>query len=158
MMRSSFFYIFLLLPFWALAETDSTPKETKPTTINSDVLRLDFNQHTGVFTGNVVVTGADFELKTTELTIYMSGPQNKIERMVARGKVTITQPDRNASSDEAEYTVATDRMLLTGSPVVTQKRNRVIGNSIALYLNSNRMEVDGRSKVILYDDLTSQPK
>jgi lipopolysaccharide export system protein LptA len=153
------FLTLLIAPLGLFAQaTPDSAKDAKPTTINSDQLRLDFGQHQGVFSGNVTVSGTDFELKATELTIFMGGAQNKIERMIARGKVSITQPERTATADEVEYTVSTDRIFLTGTPVVTQNRNRITGNTIALYRGSNRMEVDGRSKVVIYDDLSSEKK
>jgi lipopolysaccharide export system protein LptA len=158
-----------LLSAWivtgALAQTPppSAPvpdaaKEQKSTTIISEQLRMDFGQHQSVFTGSVVVTGPDFEMKSTDLTIYTGGTQNKIERLVARGHVSIVQPDRTATAEQVEYTVATDKMFLTGTPVVTQNKNRVTGNTITIYRGSNRMDVDGRSKVVIYQDLTAEKK
>jgi lipopolysaccharide export system protein LptA len=138
------------------AEISANPGAT---VVTSEVFRLDMAQKQGVFTGNVLVVANDFKLKATEITVFFAADgSNKIERLVARGAVEIEQSDRNAKSNQAEYLVAQDKMILSGSPEITQRGgNRLTGSTITIYRSSNRMEVDGRSRVVLYNEL-SAPK
>jgi len=119
----------------------------KGTQVVSDAFRLNLSKKEGLFTGNVRVTDPGYTLEAEELTVYFT-QDNKMERLVARGNVKIKQgADRAATCREAEYNVAEKRIRLTGEPVVMQNQNRVTGTVITIYPESDRMDVDGRSKV-----------
>jgi lipopolysaccharide export system protein LptA len=119
----------------------------KGTQVVSDSFRLNLEKKEGVFTGNVRVTDATFNLESEELVVYFTA-NNKMDRLVARGNVKIKQgADRAATCREAEYNVAEKRIRLTGEPVVMQNQNRVTGTVITIYPENDRMDVDGRSKV-----------
>jgi lipopolysaccharide export system protein LptA len=137
------------------AELSTNPNAT---VVTSEVFRLDMSKKQGVFTGNVLVIAQDFKLKASEITVFFaSAGEGKIERLVARGGVEIEQSDRTAKSNQAEYMVPEDKMILTGSPEITQKSgNRLTGSTITIYRSSNRMDVDGRSRVVLYNELSPQ--
>ena len=145
-----------LLPLAAHAQAQQPAKsakgELKETIVDSDTFKLDLAQHTGLFIGNVHVIDAAFELTADEMTLHFD-KDNKIERMLARGNINIKQGDKqSATSREAEYTVVDKKLKLTGSPVVQQGDNKVTGNVINLYPGSDRMDVEGRSKVRFYSN------
>jgi lipopolysaccharide export system protein LptA len=130
-----------------LAAQTPSSAETKGTQVVSDAFRLNLSKKEGLFTGNVRVTDANYNLEAEELTVYFTA-DNKMERLVARGNVKIKQgADRSATCREAEYNVAEKRLRLTGDPVVMQNQNRVTGTVITIYPENDRMEVDGRSRV-----------
>jgi len=133
---------------FAQNKTEETPKgPAKETTVTSNSFRLDLTKKEGTFTGNVEVEDPKFHMESEEMTVYFD-KTNKVERMVARGNVKIKQADdHNTSSREAEYFVADKKLKLTGDPVVLQGTNRVTGTVIMLYPGTDRMDVDGRSKV-----------
>jgi lipopolysaccharide export system protein LptA len=149
--------LFLLLAGLALLPLSSSAQEAAPsanaTTITSDQLKLDMGKKQGTFVGNVLVVGPDFRMKSGEMTVFFSEKDNSVERLVAKGNVEIEQTERLARSTQLEYIVAQDKMILTGSPEVVQGRNRITGTTINIYRGSNRMEVDGRSRVLIYDNL-----
>ncbi len=128
-----------------------------PTTITSDQFRLDMAKKEGVFLGSVEVTGEGFYLKSRELQLFF-GADSKIERMIARGEVEMKQANRTTHSNQAEYILAEDKIILTESPEVIQDRNRIIGNVITIYRTANKMEIDGRSRVLLYDSMEGSGK
>jgi lipopolysaccharide export system protein LptA len=126
---------------------NGAPKET---VVDSDTFKLDLSQHSGVFIGNVHVVDPSFEMTSDEMTLYFD-KDNKIERMVASGNINLKQGDKqSATSREAEYTVADKKLKLTGNPIVQQGDNKVTGAVIYLYPGSDRMDVEGRSKVRFY--------
>ncbi|MDE1170715.1 MAG: LptA/OstA family protein [Verrucomicrobium sp.] len=150
----------LLLPVLALAQAPApAPAPDGSTVVTSDLFRLDQTKHEGVFTGNVLVTSKDFRMTTRELTVYFATatekagaggqPASKVERLVARGDVQIQAGPRTATGAQADYTLADDKMVLTGNPQVTQNHDTITGTTITLYRTANRMEVDGRSRVVL---------
>ena len=134
-------------------ELDSNPGAT---VITSDVFRLDMSKKQGVFTGNVQVVSQDFKMKSDEMTVYFAaGTDGKIDHLLATGNVVIEQPERTAKANQAEYTVADDKMLLSGTPDILQKGgNHITGSTITIYRSTNRMEVDGRSRMVLFNDVS----
>jgi lipopolysaccharide export system protein LptA len=127
------------------------------TVITSDVFRLDMVKKEGIFTTNVQVVAQDFRMKADEITVFFAaGTDGKIDHLLATGNVVIEQPDRTAKANQAEYGVAEDKMVLTGSPDILQKGgNHITGTTITIYRSTNRMEVDGRSRMVLFSDLSS---
>lgn len=150
--------LLLALVTWSLAplhaQTAAKPaadaKASTPTVVTSDVYKMDMPGKQGVFTGNVVVTSTDFKLKAREMQVFFD-EGNKIKRMIARGNVEIESADRQTKSGQAEYIIAENKLILTESPQVMQNRNTVTGTTITIYRDTNRMDVDGRSRVLLYE-------
>ncbi len=140
---------FFCLPLGAEdpAPADASKSDVKTTTVNSNTFRLDMGKKEGTFTGSVTVKDPKFDLESEELVVYFN-KDNQMERLLARGNVKIRQAQGHSStSREAEYTVADKKIKLTGDPVVLQGANRVTGTVITIYPDSDRMDVDGRSKV-----------
>jgi lipopolysaccharide transport protein LptA len=134
-----------------------TPKKKEAqTVVTSDQFKLDMGKKEGVFTGSVTVKSSDFELKASEMVVYFAADSSKVERLIARGNVTIEQEKRTARANEAEYSVASDKIVLTGSPEVTQEKNKIVGTTITIYRTDNRMQVDGRTKMVLFEELSKQ--
>ncbi|MEM9399025.1 MAG: lipopolysaccharide transport periplasmic protein LptA [Verrucomicrobiota bacterium] len=121
-------------------------EEETETTITSDNFKLDLAEKQGVFSGKVVVVHPRFELKAEEIIVFFTDG-NKISRMLAKGNVKIDQVDKSSESREAEYFVTDKKIILSGNPVVMQGENQVSGNTITLFPDSDKMEVEGRSKV-----------
>lgn len=122
----------------------------KETEVTSNSFRLDLSKKLGTFSGSVAVKDPSFDLTSDELVVYFN-EDNKLQRLVARGNVKIKQASgRSAEAREAEYVVAEKKIKLTGDPVVNQGENRVTGTVITIYPESDRMDVDGRSKVQFY--------
>jgi len=120
------------------------------TQVLSDTFRLNLEKKEGVFSGNVKVTDKTFNMESEELVVYFAA-DNKLERLVARGNVKIKAgSDRSSTSREAEYIVAEKKIKLTGDPVVLQDQNRITGTVITMFPESDRMDVDGRSKVTFF--------
>jgi lipopolysaccharide export system protein LptA len=146
----------------AHAQTATTAKPaaaattTNSTVVTSDQFKLDMPSKQGLFTGNVVVTGSDFKLKSREMQVFFD-ENNKIKRMIARGNVETEQADRTTKSGQLDYIISENKIILTESPQVIQSRNTVTGNTITIYRDTNRMDVDGRNRMILYENEPSTP-
>jgi lipopolysaccharide export system protein LptA len=136
-----------------LSMAQAVKPESDNTVVTSDQFKLDMNQRQGLFTGNVNVTGKDFKLKAAEMTVFFGVGNNRVERLIAKGDAVIEQPDRTAKCTQVEYLVLDDKMILSGSPEIVQNRNKITGNTIVIYRGSNKMEIDGRSRVVLYENI-----
>lgn len=154
----------VLLTAWAPmpAQTpDDVTGEVAPppgsTVITSDELHSDQQNHVSVFTGNVIVVGNQFRMTCQEMTVNFT-KDNKVDTIVATGDVIITQPDRVTHCGRADYFHDEDKFILTDSPTILDHKNQVSGPKIIIYRTSQKMEVEGRSNVILGPDSLGTPK
>ncbi|MEO0453793.1 MAG: LptA/OstA family protein [Verrucomicrobiota bacterium] len=146
--------IFASIIFWggAIAISQVEGEEFTGTEITSNTFRLDLSKSEGLFTGEVRVTDKKFNLESEELTVYFD-EDNQVKRLVARGDVKIFQGESTtATSREAEFILADSALKLTGDPVVTQDGSRITGTLITIYTDTDRMDVEGRSKAQFFLD------
>ena len=135
----------LLLAAAALA-APATPFATasrEPVEITADRLEADEAAKTLVFIGHAVAQQGDVTIRGDRLTIFTAAGGNDVERIVAEGSVRIEQGQRLATSGRAEFLRAEERIVLTGSPRVSEGANSVKGQEIVLYLRENRSVVKG---------------
>jgi len=158
-----FLSVVLLMAWTSLpAQTmDDTNPETPPpgaTVITSDELHSDQNTHISIFTGNVVVAGANFRMTCQEMTVYFT-TDNKVDRIVSTGDVIITQPDRVTHCGHAEYFHDDDKFVLTDQPVILDHKNKVSGPRITIFRTNQKMIVDGgRTTTVISNGSMGSPK
>lgn len=109
--------------------------------IQSDVISFDTDNN-AEFTGNVKLDGEMFNLECSQLIVRASNDQ-----ISAKGKpVKITQDEMWAECRNFEYNIATGRSVLTGNPVIYQRKNgriaKVSGDIITI-----TQDKDGESSV-----------
>jgi len=117
-----------LVPFFAgIARAQNA--ESEVTVIESETLdmRSTDTETTSVLTGKVVLTGTNMRLTCDRLEIVALrsgdpkatiGKVDSFKSLVATGNVRIIQGDREAACGRAEVIPGSDKITLTGSPVV----------------------------------------
>lgn len=111
-------------------------------TITSDRIEFDYKEMVIAFDEHVHVVDPQYEMTSDRMLVYLEGT-NQIKRIISIGNVDITQPDRHATCDKADYEHASGRIVMTGNPVVTRGADRVVGKKITVWLNDQRVEVEG---------------
>jgi lipopolysaccharide export system protein LptA len=105
-----------------------------------------------VFSGNAIVKQADWVLKTDRLTLYYKketekkdksgtkelGAAGDLEKIEASGNVIVTQKMKVATSDEAVYLQDSGQIIMTGNPVIRERKNTIKGCKVTIYLNEDR--------------------
>ncbi|MFZ4394052.1 MAG: LptA/OstA family protein [Kiritimatiellia bacterium] len=115
--------------------------------ITSDRGEVDYKEMVLAFDGNVHVVDPRYEMTCERMLVFMEGT-NQVRRIIASGKVVATQPERRATCDRAVYEHATGAINLTGTPaVVTRGTDRVVSPTIILYLNDQRILMEGGVRV-----------
>lgn len=139
------------LPSLRAQTADSLAPETPPpgsTIVNSDELRVDQVNHTAVFSGNVIVTGTNFNLTCEEMTVIFT-KDSKIDNIVAKGSVVITQPNRVSHSGQAQYFRDEDKFVLTDQPTILDNKNQIWAPVITIFRTKQSMFTTGRTKTEL---------
>ena len=143
-----------------LVQVDKSGKAT-PVTITSARLNYTDAERRIFLDGGVTAKGSDTTLTAQQMTVFLrsrsespagAGPATpgQVERIVAEGKVVITQPTRHAAGDRLVYTAAEDKFVLTGGSsggtpsIFDAERGKITGDSLTFYRHDGRVLVEGR--------------
>ena len=125
-----------------------------PVTVRADRLEYLNEGREASYWGHVEVETADTTLKGDRVDVYFSslpaGPQKRagaaqIERAVATGHVTVTQPTRRATGEHVEYFAGPGKVVMSGGPpaLYDQQNGFTTGRSLTFYVRDDSLFVDG---------------
>ena len=153
-MRCLFLCAGLLLTCTVVAAAPALPGagNREPVEISADRLEADDPAKTLVFIGHAVARQGEVTISGDRLTIHYLPEASDVGRIVAEGNVRIVQGERVATGQRGEYFRAEERVVLTGTPRVSEGANSVQGHEITLFLKENRSVVksgvDGRVNAV----------
>ena len=120
----------------------------EPIEIEASELRVEDNNNTATFVGDVVVIQGETSLKTERLKVFYAGSgasagegavQQRISRLEAEGGVFVTSKDQTAKGDAASFDMNKEIMVMTGREVVlSQGPNVVVGNKLTVNLKTGQ--------------------
>jgi lipopolysaccharide export system protein LptA len=140
-----------------LVQVDKSGKAT-PVHITSARLNYADAERRIFLDGGVTAKGSDTSLTAQQMTVFLRsrsesqgtarvpGTPGQVERIVAEGKVVITQPARHATGDRLVYTAAEDKFVLAGGPpsIFDAERGKITGDSLTFYRHDDRVLVEGK--------------
>lgn len=112
------------------------------TRISADKLEFDYKDYVALFEGNVKIADPQFELTANKMLIFFENT-NDVRRIDAVGNVRVVSEDRMATCGKATYIRATGAVEMLEQPVVRKGRNTLRGRKITIWVNDNRVEVEG---------------
>lgn len=142
------------------SETPKKPgiEKALPIEITSDRLDAYNEKRMVVFSGNAVATQGARTIRADRLTLHYREDQKKtgrstaagggegmgnLEKVEARGNVTITEGGRVVTGEEALFDQDAQKITMTGRAVLREGDNIIQGDKIVVYLNENRGMVEG---------------
>ncbi len=146
-----------------------------PTVITSDTMSIDIQNNIAIFTGNVEVDDPQMHIRCHKMIIYLedksetakktdddSTGNKEVSKVECIGDVVITRkvddPDekekgtQRALAGKADYDVKTGVIVLTEDPVIFRGNDKIKGQKIILWRDSQRMQVEGGSKIEMNPD------
>jgi lipopolysaccharide export system protein LptA len=156
----------LMTALWAPLDLrgQSKPKaqveKNQPIEIVSDRLDAYHEKRMVVFSGNAVATQGVRTIRADVLTIFYKEDKNKeekktagkpagdaeavgdLERVEAKGHVTITEPNRIVTGEDAVYEQGLQKITMTGNPVLREGANVIRGDRVVVFLDENRGVVE----------------
>jgi lipopolysaccharide export system protein LptA len=147
----------LYQPGGALGETKQKPRidKSQPIQIVSDRLDAYNEKRMVVFSGNAVATQGARTIRADRLTLYYKENRKTagrsaaevegtgdLERVEAKGHVTITEGERVVTGEEAVFEQDVQKITMTGSAVLREGANIVRGDRIVVFLDENRGVVE----------------
>jgi lipopolysaccharide export system protein LptA len=132
----------------------------QPIQIVSDRLDAYNEKRMVVFSGNAVATQGERTIRSDVLTLYYkeekkpavpsAAPSNaesegpgELERVEAKGHVTISEGDRIVTGEEGIYEQDAQKITMTGNAVLREGANIIRGDKVVVFLNENRGMVEG---------------
>jgi len=123
----------------ALAQIGQRDAPIEITSAQSEYLQ---NEGRGVYTGNVVATQGDAQIKTDKLTAVCSkGPAgangepscDELEQLIAEGSVYYMAPDVRIRGDRAQYDFPSDTITITGEVILSRGEDGVVKGTRVVY-------------------------
>jgi lipopolysaccharide export system protein LptA len=146
-----------------LVQTEKSGK-VMPVKITSSRLSYTDSERKAQFEDGVQARGADLTIVARQMDVFlqrqeqaipnqsvvgfgsgMGAGTGKIDHIVAREQVVITQPGRKATGDELVYTASDDKFVLTGGPpsIFDAEHGKITGVSLTLFRHDDRVVVEG---------------
>lgn len=138
-------------------------EKNKPIEIISNRLDAYSEKRLVVFSGNAIATQGDKIIKSDRIMLYYkkessgvshagaesAGKAGDIEKIEAKGNVSVTQGDRVVTGDDAVFYQEAQKIIVTGNAVMREGRNVIRGDRIVVFLDENRgvVESDSSKKV-----------
>jgi lipopolysaccharide export system protein LptA len=118
---------------WAQAVNMGAHDSNAPINVSSDTFVGDFQTKLGTYSGNVVVTQADYKLRADRVKVAMvAGQPNKF---FADGRVVFDSPSGTAIGDHGIYDLTPPRtMTLTGNVILTKQKDVMRGTILVVNL------------------------
>jgi lipopolysaccharide export system protein LptA len=140
-----------------LVQTDKSGKVT-PVSVTASRLTYTDSERRADFEGGVMAKSADFSVSSEHMEVFLEprsqatsgggqslGGTARLDRIVARNQVVVTQPTRRATGDQLVYTTAADKFVLTGGPpcIFDAEHGKITGVSLTLFRTDDRVLVEG---------------
>lgn len=159
--------IILLFPILDAKEASDQKKikadKNQPIEIVSNRLDAYSEKRLVVFSGNAIATQGDKIIKSDRIMLYYkkdsreagkigaggAGRAGDIEKIEAKGNVSVTQGERIVTGDDAIFYQEVQKIVVTGNAAMREGRNVIRGEKIVVFLNENRgvVESGGSKKV-----------
>lgn len=128
-------------------------KREQPIRIVSDRMEAFHDKRMVVFTGKAVATQGERTIRSERLILYYreksGGPakpgtetMQDLERVEAKGGVTITEGNRIVTGEEGLFEQETQKMIVTGNATMKEGANVIRGEKIVVFLEENRGVVE----------------
>jgi lipopolysaccharide export system protein LptA len=154
-------FIILLTAPCTYADNNFISKQSdEPIEITSNRMEAFNEKKLVVFSGNAIAKQGNKVLKADQLNLYYKKEPDKkvkvgttetegtgnLEKIEAKGNVSLTQGERVATGDEAIYLRDSGKVILTGNAVLSEGKNSIKGDRVIVFLNENRGIVESNTK------------
>ena len=125
------------------------PKDQR-VAIDADLLTLEGPKNEAKWTGHVHGVKGKTTLLAPEVTAHYD-EAGDVDRVLARGGVEVTEGDRWARGQNADYDVPRGMLVVTGKPTARQGKTRMKGTKVTFMTGAEFLEVENAVTVIEVD-------
>ena len=129
----------LALAFAGQTRGEGAAAQKGETTITSNRMEYDYGHSSIIFEENVKVRNPEYVM-TCERLVVMLNSTNDVKWIKATKDVILVNGDRSAKCDEAIYTKADGKIVMTGREVLVQRAtDQMTGTKITIWLNDEKV-------------------
>lgn len=143
----------LVVMFGGLCQGWAAPLQSDVINIVSDRFEAYQQKRQVIFIGHVVATQGDLTVRGDRMTIFYLGGDaaesadkdlgRRIDRIAVEGNVRISQKNTLATGNHAVYYNSDNKVVLTGKPRVQRDSDFIQGDTITLFLDTDKSIVEG---------------
>jgi len=140
----------LAVPRVSAAPPKALQGETRePVEVTSDRMRSESKGNKIIFSGHVIATWGELEIRSDILEIYNSDNKEGTNQVIAIGNVRLKKGNRRAKGDRAIYLDKSQKVILTGVPKATawEDNNMIEGKEMMFLLDEDRFLVKDRVRM-----------
>lgn len=147
--------IFLSAPVSSLAQGSqvafgNTQQDSSlPVEVTAETLDVNQSDNTAVFTGNVVIGQGEMRLSAPRVLVVYKADQSGIQRLEARGGVTIVSGQDAAEGNEADYNIDSGIIELRGNVLLVQGPQALTSDKMLVDTRAGTARMTGRVKTVL---------
>ncbi len=155
MLRNLTIVLALMVPGSVLAQGaqvafGGTKQDTSaPVEVTAEQLAVNQNEGTALYTGNVIVGQGEMRLAAPRVLVIYAEAAGRIERLEARGGVTLVNGPDAAEADSADYNIDAGTVLMMGNVLVTQGDNALTSEEMTVNLDDGTAQMSGRVRSLL---------
>jgi lipopolysaccharide export system protein LptA len=127
------------------------PTSGQPVEVTADSLQMDRDAGTALFRGNVLIVQGPLRLSGAEVDV-LYGPgvegETQVERVEARGGVTLVNGSDAAEGEEAVYSVASGEVVMTGDVLLTRPDAAMTGERLRVNVDDGTGVMEGGVTVV----------
>jgi lipopolysaccharide export system protein LptA len=120
-----------------------------PVEVTAETLDVNQNDNTAVFTGNVVIGQGEMRLSAPHVLMVYKTDQSGIQRLEARGGVTIVSGQDAAEGNEADYDIDSGIIELRGNVLLVQGPQALTSDKMMVDTRAGTARMTGRVKTVL---------
>ena len=148
--KKLFSILFLFTLFFSQLSLGLAEEET-PTVINAESLVIEMNENKATFLGGVKAVQAEGTLESRELQVIFNKDEEEIDKLIAKGKVKITQGNNIGTCEEAIYEFSPKRkVIMKGNPHLKQGKQKFSGEVITFLLDEERVIIKQKVRGVVF--------
>ena len=120
-----------------------------PVEVTAETLDVNQNDNTAVFTGNVVIGQGEMRLSAPRVLVVYKADQSGIQRLEARGGVTIVSGQDAAEGSEADYNIDSGMIELRGNVLLVQGPQALTSDTMMVDTRAGTARMTGNVKTVL---------
>lgn len=121
---------------------------TAETVITSSRLEYDYKESVVLFEENVKVNDPQFTMSADRVLVFLEGT-NDVRQVRALGNVVLTSDNRTARCNQAVYTKADGKIVMTGEVMLQRAKDQLWGKEAVIWVNDQRMQITGGSRMVI---------
>lgn len=120
-----------------------------PVEVTADALKVNQSDGTALYSGNVIIAQGEMRLAAPRVLVVYSETSGRIQRLEARGGVTLVSGTEAAEAKSADYDIEAGQVVMSGNVLLTQGPSALTSERMIVNLRDGTAQMAGRVRTVL---------